>query len=235
MRGDIDGLPDLQAKVISDICTWSNAERFIVCPTYYSYDSRLTREFGSPPKTYLRDFGRIVDRSIDVFWTGEKIIADGYSATHLTDVAAELDRKPFIWDNHISNDSKIRTNHLFLDPLGEAWELPADLVAGIAINPVNQPYLSRIALSNIAIDCSRCRLGGKSHLTFAGIFSNRRSRNAWSQMASCCRRLDSINSTPVRVLRLLDSYEAEKFNPYAQKIAAWLRGEYIFGPECLTT
>src|SRR5713226_1918863 len=37
MRGDLDGLPDLQAKVISDVCAWSNAQRFIVCPTYYSY------------------------------------------------------------------------------------------------------------------------------------------------------------------------------------------------------
>jgi hyaluronoglucosaminidase len=45
MRGDVEGLPDLQARVISDVCGWSNAESFIVCPTYYSYDSRLIREF----------------------------------------------------------------------------------------------------------------------------------------------------------------------------------------------
>ncbi|MEA3139734.1 MAG: hypothetical protein QOK23_1903 [Gammaproteobacteria bacterium] len=43
MRGDIEGLADLQARVICDICAWSNAECFIICPTYYSYDLRLTR------------------------------------------------------------------------------------------------------------------------------------------------------------------------------------------------
>jgi len=58
MRGDVDGLAEIQARVISDICDCSNAGSFIVCPTYYSYDLRLAREFGSPPKDYLRDLGR---------------------------------------------------------------------------------------------------------------------------------------------------------------------------------
>src|SRR5882757_4727668 len=55
-------------------------------------------------------------------------------------------RKPFIWDNSISNDSKIRTNYVYLDPSAGGWELPADFVAGLAINPMNQAHLTRIAL-----------------------------------------------------------------------------------------
>jgi hypothetical protein len=35
--------------------------------------------------------------------------------------------------------------------------------------------------------------------------------------------------------RLLGLYEAEKTNPYAQEVSAWLRGEYVFDPQCLTT
>ena len=38
-------------------------------------------------------------------------------------IAADIGRKPFIWDNRISNDSKTRSDHLFLDPSDEAWEL----------------------------------------------------------------------------------------------------------------
>lgn len=34
---------------------------------------------------------------------------------------------------------------------------------------------------------------------------------------------------------LLARYEAEPSNAYAQDIAAWLRGEYAFDPQCLTT
>jgi hyaluronoglucosaminidase len=36
MRGDVEGLPDLQARVISDVCAWSNAESFIVCHAPYA-------------------------------------------------------------------------------------------------------------------------------------------------------------------------------------------------------
>jgi len=34
---------------------------------------------------------------------------------------------------------------------------------------------------------------------------------------------------------LLDWYESENLNLYAQEIAAWLRGAYAFDPQCLTT
>jgi len=237
MRGDIDGLPDLQAKVICDVCAWSNAQRFIVCPTYYSYDSRLTREFGPPPKTYLRDFGRIIDPDIDIFWTGEKVISDGYSVRHLTEVAADLGRKPFIWDNYISNDSRTRTNYLFLDPSAGAWELPGDLVAGLAINPMNQPHLSRIALC------------GYQHL-----LAKQPSRGLEQVLPDICRKLfgssfaerliadgallqkAGLNQLDIDIRhRLLAWYGTEESNPYAQEIAAWVRGDYEFDPQCLTT
>ena len=70
----------------------------------------------------------------------------GYSAQHLCDVAADLRRKPFIWDNHIANDAKTRSNHLYLDPSADSWSLAVEAAAGLAINPMNQPHLSRIAL-----------------------------------------------------------------------------------------
>jgi hyaluronoglucosaminidase len=236
MRGDVVGLASLQAQVIADMCAWSNAERFIVCPTYYSYDSRLTHEFGPRPHAYLRDFGRLVDPGIDIFWTGEKVISDGYSIAHLTDVANEIGRKPFIWDNHISNDSKTRTNHLFLDPSSPSWELPADRVAGLAINPMNQPHLSRIAL------CEYRRL----------LTEGRRSERQRA-LPDICRDLfgstfaaqlnadrDLFQKTGLDHLEgptrrsLLERYGADASDPYAQEITGWLRGEYQFDPQCLT-
>jgi hyaluronoglucosaminidase len=237
MRGDVDGLPGLQAEVIAHVCAWSNAERFIVCPTYYSFDARLTREFGPPPKAYLREFGRLVDPGIDVFWTGEKIISDGYSVAHLQDVAAEIGRKPFIWDNHISNDSKIRTNHLYLDPSIGSWALPADLAAGLAINPMNQPYLSRIALLGI-----RHLLAAEPGPDRQSVFGDICRRLGGSPLAERLLAdgdllqnigLDRLDADTRR--RLLDWYAAASSNPYAREIAAWLRGEYAFDPQCLTT
>jgi hyaluronoglucosaminidase len=237
MRGDVAGLPDIQAEVIADVCAWSNAPHFIVCPTYYSYDPRLAREFGPPPKTYLRDFGRIVDPGIDVFWTGEKVISDGYSDRHLQEVAADLGRKPFIWDNRISNDSKIRTNHLFLDPSAGAWELPADRVAGLAINPMNQAYLSRIALC-----------------VYRRLLREHPGRGLEKVLPDICKKLVE-SSFAERLIAdgtllqktgldhldaetrhgLLARYGSEESNPFAQEIAEWVRGGYEFDPLCLTT
>jgi hyaluronoglucosaminidase len=236
MRGDIDGLPDLQAKVIADICSWSKAERFIVCPTYYSYDPVLARVFGSPPKTYLRDFGRLVDASIGMFWTGEKVISDGYSATHLSDVAAEIGRKPFIWDNHISNDSKIRTNHLYLDPAAGSWELPANLAAGLAINPMNQTYLTRIALRGYRNLLTQNPVA-RQRTAFADICRDLGGPPLAERLMS---DLSLFQKTGLNQLdpdtrrRLLDWYGSQESNPYAEDIAAWLRGEYVFDPQCLT-
>jgi hyaluronoglucosaminidase len=237
MRGDVDGLAELQAKVLADICAWSSAERFIVCPTYYSYDARLMREFGPPPKTYLRDLGRIVDPRIDFFWTGEKVISDTYSAEHLVDVAGEIGRKPFIWDNHISNDSRTRTNHLFLDPSAGSWELPVDRVAGLAINPMNQPYLSRIALCGyrqLLADRSESR----RLQDLPGICRNLCGSPVAARLLADIDLLQNKGLAQLDAdtrLALLDRYGGEKSNPYAQEIVAWLRGEYVFDPQCLTT
>jgi hyaluronoglucosaminidase len=234
MRGDVEGLAKIQANVISDICNWSSAESFIVCPTYYSHDERLAREFGSPPKDYLRDLGRIVDPRIDFFWTGEKIISDGYSALHLTDVAADIGRKPFIWDNHIANDSRTRTNFLFLDPSAGAWNLPADRVSGVAFNPMNQPHLSRIALRGFQNILTRGPGAGC-------LPSICRELCGPSIAALLLADIDQLENTGLAALdadvrrRLLNRYQEQQSNPYAAEIAAWLRGEYVFDPQCLTT
>jgi hyaluronoglucosaminidase len=233
MRGDVAGIAELQARVIAEITGWSSARRFMVCPTYYSYDARLTREFGAPPKAYLEDLGRLLDPRIDCFWTGEKIISHGYSAQHLSEVAADLGRRPFIWDNHIANDAKTRSNHVYLDP--DPWNLAAQAAAGLAINPMNQPHLSRIALR------------GYRHFLDVG-------PDLRSALPGICRELagdrvaellledlgqlqheglDRLGETTRR--RLLERYELEAGNPYADEVAAFLRGEYVFDPQCLTS
>jgi hypothetical protein len=255
MRGDVGGLADLQAAVVCDVCSWSQASRFIVCPTYYSYDARLAREFGPPPKAYLRDLGRIVDPRVDFFWTGEKVISDGYSAAHLTEVAADIGRKPFIWDNHISNDSRMRTNHLFLDPsvgtlepsvdslelsVGslepsiDSWELPVNLAAGLAINPMNQPHLSRIALCGYRHLLTGAPTGRQHVLydIYRALCGSSLAERLLTDGALFQAGLEQLDRGARS--KLLDWYGREA-SPYAQEIAAWLRGEYVFDPQCLTT
>ena len=182
----------------------------------------------------MRDLGRLIDPRIDCFWTGEKIISNEYTARHLGEVAADIGRKPFIWDNHIANDAKSRTNHLYLDPSLGSWSLAAEAAAGLAVNPMNQPHLSRIALCGY-----RQLLSGAPDLR--------------QVLPDICRELCG---SPVAALLLedldllqreglgridagrrsamLDRYAAEAQNPYAREVAAFLRGEYAFDPQCLT-
>ncbi len=242
MRGDIDGLAALQAQVISDACSWSSAGKFIACPTYYSYDARLASEFGPPPKAYLKDLGRLVDARIDFFWTGEKIISEGYSAGHLTEVAADIGRLPFIWDNRISNDSKTRTNHLYLDPCAGAWTLAADRIAGLAINPMNQPHLSRIALCGyrqlLAQPKPAPATGQQRRQALRRICLNLCGRPLAQRLLADVELLQNkglAGLDPQMRRSLLDWYAALIPDPYAREIVAWLRGEYAFDPQCLTS
>ena len=235
MRGDVAGIAELQARVIADITGWSSARRFLVCPTYYSYDAWLTREFGAPPKAYLEDLGRLLDPRIDCFWTGERIISHGYSAQHLADVAADLGRKPFIWDNHIANDAKTRSTRLYLDPSVDSWSLAADAAAGLAINPMNQPHLSRIALRgyrhllDVGSDLRSALPGICRELAGPGVGELLLEDLALFQHEGLSRIDEATRQ------RLLERYESEVGNPYADEVAAFLRGEYVFDPECLTS
>jgi hyaluronoglucosaminidase len=179
----------------------------------------------------LRDLSQIIDPQINIFWTGEKVMSKGYSAEHLVEVATDLNRKPFIWDNSISNDSKIRTDHLYLDPSADGWELAADLVAGLAINPMNQAYLTRIALCRFrqllakeptSTDCSR-NLCGPTLAAQLQEHSGLMQKVGLSQMDPGTRH------------QVLARYESVDSNAYAKEVAAWLRHEYSFDPDCLTT
>jgi hyaluronoglucosaminidase len=236
MRGDVPNLADLQARVIADITGWSSAKAFVACPTYYSDDPVLQRVFGQAPPAYLKNFGRNLDPAIDVFWTGEKICSAGYSEAHLLDVADRLGRKPFIWDNNIANDGKVRCSHLYLDPKSMGWSLDPRLTAGIAINPMNQPELSRIALANYA---SLLGQGGTS-LRGTSFESHLRSLCGPPAANAILEDIDLFQNRGFDVLdraareNLVAKYRQFDADGCALEIVAWLEDEYRFDPSCLT-
>lgn len=232
MQGNLGNLAERQGSVISDICTWSRAKNFIVCPTYYSDDPRLAQQFGSAPETYLQDLGQMVDPRVDFFWTGERVISDGYSQQHLANVSSKIGRKPFLWDNHIANDSKTRVNYLFLHPR-DSWRLSVEHAAGLAVNPMNQPYLSHIALAGYRLLLSGKReglLSVASHQVCGRSFAERLLEDAHLLQTCGLPGLSREARTA-----LLTRYARDTTNRWAREISSWLRGEYAFDPECLTS
>ncbi len=232
MRGDMPDLAQLQARIVADIADWSSASRLIFCPTYYSFDPLLERVFGTQPSGYLPELGRLIDPRIDFFWTGEVVCSDCYTQQHLTAVAQIIRRKPFIWDNNITNDSKLRSKQLFMTPDAGRWRLPHDLAAGLAINPMNQPNLSSIALCAYRKLLDEGKKGAVQTDCFAAcgveVAAMLRADLELFQKAG----LDGIG--PGALEALIERYSAHGANPFAGEIAGWLKGDYRFDPACLT-
>jgi hypothetical protein len=113
--------------------------------------------------------------------------------------------------------------------------LAAEAAAGLAINPMNQPHLSRIALRgyryllNVGPDLSSALPGICRELAGPRL-KELLIEDLGSLQNEGLSRLDEATRQ-----RLLDRYDREAGNPYAEEVAAFLRGEYVFDPQCLTS
>ncbi len=229
MRGDVPDLARLQARMVADIATFSSAPRMILCPTYYSADPVLERVFGAMPRGYWQQLGSELDAKLDFFWTGERVCSKSYDCDSLAAITEAMQRAPVLWDNYPVNDGAKMSRRLNLRPFRgrprsiQAW------CRGHLANPMNQAYLSRVALCTMpacrspAADFEQAlerlappALGGLLTRDLA-LFSD--------------RGLDAIDAAHKSRLEL--EYGAFE-HPLAREVLGWLRGEYRFDPACLT-
>lgn len=150
MRGDLPALARIQVDIVDFAAAHTGATRLIVAPTYYSDDPVLDRLSGQRPDGYLEDLGRMLDPGIEIFWTGTEVCSPEYTTEHLDRVAAQLRRKPFLWDNYPVNDGPRMSQHLHLRAFsGRPAAIDAH-IAGHAVNPASQPTLSLIPALTLA-------------------------------------------------------------------------------------
>ncbi|HEY8003245.1 MAG TPA: beta-N-acetylglucosaminidase domain-containing protein [Phenylobacterium sp.] len=150
MKGDLADLAHRQAQIVAFAAEHSAARRLIVCPSYYTDDPVLDRVFGQRPAGYLKDLGAALDPAIDLMWTGEEVCARELSVGHLDRVAAEMGRKPFLWDNYPVNDGPRMGKHLHLRAFTGRPAAIAGSIAGHAVNPASQATLSAIPMLTLA-------------------------------------------------------------------------------------
>ena len=150
MRGDLPDLAERQAEIMHWIADRARAARLSLCPTYYSDDPVLDRVFGARPANYLEQLGATLDPAIDVFWTGTEVCSREYGRAGLARVAKALRRRPVLWDNYPVNDGPTMSLHLHLRAFTGRSGLSDAEVRGHAINPANQPTLSRIPARTLA-------------------------------------------------------------------------------------
>lgn len=237
MRGDLPGLAQIQCELVQLASEYSTARQIIFCPTYYSFDPVLEKVFGARPQNYWQALGAGLDPQINIFWTGPKVCSTDYPLTHLQEVTALLARQPFLWDNYPVNDGAVKSGHLHLRAFGEDRAHLAGHIAGHAINPMNQAFLSQIPLLSLpqayrdgdvynpqqafADACTRvCRPAvAKALSEDVGLFQD--------------LGLGQLNDYQRQ--QLFKRYQKWAHNePCAQEVCDWLAGLYVFDPACLT-
>lgn len=145
MPGDFPNLARTQAEIVQVAVDVGIASTILMCPTYYTDPGILDRLFGQRPDNYLSELGAALDPDVGVFWTGPYVVSSNYPAEHLVSVTERLGRKPFIWDNYPVNDGPKMSRFLHLRA-PKRPEVILEHVQGLAINPMNQPWLSRIPM-----------------------------------------------------------------------------------------
>ncbi|HEY2884373.1 MAG TPA: beta-N-acetylglucosaminidase domain-containing protein [Rhizomicrobium sp.] len=231
MRGDLAELAQTQVEIMHWVAARTRATKLIVCPSYYSDDPMLDRFFGQRPANYLEDFGRLLDSSIEVFWTGEEVCSREYSPGHLQRVTEQLRRKPFLWDNYPVNDGRRMSPYLHVRAVtGRPANIGAHLSAH-SVNPALQPVLSRIPAVSLA---ESYRLGDAYEYGCA--FQHAAAAVGGTELAQLLREdilyfqdvgLEHLGNAAQRLRRRYGNIDHDA----AREVIAWLDGEYVYKDE----
>jgi len=236
MRGDVDGLADLQAEIVGWAADHTAADRVLMCPTYYSDDPVLDRVFGRRPGDYLARLGTLLPLEIEIFWTGEEVCAREMRPGHLRQVAEIIGRKPFLWDNYPVNDGQRMSRFLHLRAFSGRPASIAEHVSGHGINPALQPTLSRIPALTLPESyrmADEYAYGEALRRAAAEVLGEDLGRKVWEDVLTLqdvgLGRLDEERERWVR-----DRY-TDVDHPGAREIIGWLDGEYDITDEIVRT
>ncbi|MDG2471909.1 MAG: beta-N-acetylglucosaminidase domain-containing protein [Pseudomonadales bacterium] len=240
-----DDMARQQLRIVDHIVGKAVADRYIVCPSYYSTDPILEKLFGPRPEGYWRDLGQSLPAEIGYFWTGEQVCSQDFSDDNLHFIADQLARLPVIWDNYPVNDGAKLSRFLHLQPFKGRSSL-IDMSAGHFANPMNQPYLSQLPLASLARLYPWLGAADKGTVSYA---DEKTAELLWQEDAE--RLFGSalgssvLKDAPIFSTQGLDELSAMKkqtfinhyagFNSvYADELVDWLTEQYVFDPACLT-
>lgn len=127
-----------------------NRPNFLFCPTQYCSTRAIPTVTESE---YLNTIGQKLVPSIDIMWTGSKVISKILTAEEILELTGVLKRKPLIWDNLHANDYDPK--RVFLGPyIGRSPEL-IPLLRGVVTNPNCEFHGNTIAIHTMG-QWSRC-------------------------------------------------------------------------------
>lgn len=232
MRGDHAQLAENQCVVSADVARQFSGS-LAVCPSYYSSDPVLDQVFGQRPDHYLPDLSRGLSQSVDILWTGEKVISDSLSPVDCASFAEQTGRKPLLWDNYPVNDGRVTSAHLHINAFTRRDPELKTCAAGHFVNPMNQSALSKLALSSLPgvyndkgydPDVARERAFESLPASLAALL-----RRDWALF-----QFQGLTAIDAETNARLRADYSVCNHPAAQEVVAWLAGDYQFDPDCLT-
>lgn len=221
------GLARTQAHILHWVKERSRCSRLLMCPTYYSLDPTLDRIFGQRPADYLTELGKCLDPDIDVFWTGEEIVSQGYTLEHIRWVNAQLGRKVCLWDNYPVNDGPKMCKFLHVNAVTRRPHTLAGELAAHFVNPMNQAWLSRVPLLTLkaSYDLKAAYSPEKAFMEAATTVAGPAlAGRLWKDLDKLQQLgLDAL--TPEAKQELIAAYGQFR-HPLAEEIVEWLEGKY---------
>lgn len=224
MPGNASSLAQRQIEICHDVEDWVGDLPLLMCPTYYSEDPVLDRLFGGRPDGYSQELGAGLSESVEVFWTGPKVCSEAIGGVDLENVVHGLKRPIALWDNYPVNDSKVRSEHIYIQAIEGRDESIRPFLSSHWSNAMNQPALSLPALASFAA------LHGQSVdtdvLTEAGIGMDVQSSLGFLAQT---KRIDLSDEARGSL-----KSAAPKGSMACQELVDWVDGKYEFDPACLT-
>lgn len=231
---DMRGAPDLaekQIEIVGFVQAASKA-KILFCPTYYSDDPILDKVFGERPSGYLEEIGEQLSPTVEILWTGNKVIPSTITGNDLEKVSRVLRRKPFVWDNYYANDGPKQCQFLKTKPFEGRSPEALNESSGWALNLMNQPNLSEVlfagAASSLRGDDTPKNLFKSSFQQIAGPDVSRMVEEYEEDFLNV--GLDKMSAKAKADLAAKVNIQSR----FEKDISDWLNGRYIVGPECLT-
>ena len=121
-----------------------NIKPLLLCPTEYN------KSWSNIERGYLPTLGRMLNKGINVMWTGDRVCIDIDEGT-LDWVNPHLQRPAYIWWNFPVTDY-VR-DHLLMGPVyGNDLNI-ADKISGFVANPMEHAEASKVAIYSVADYC----------------------------------------------------------------------------------
>jgi hyaluronoglucosaminidase len=233
MPGELDALASRQAEIICDVISWLPDTRVLVCPTYYSFDPVLAKFFGRMPLDYWPTLGRELPDAVDIFWTGNRVCSDTITANDVEQINAQLGRPIVLWDNYPVNDGAVRSKFLYCSPLRGRESLNQEILGGHLCNAMNQGRTSLPALAGLA---GLYHHGHGNTGLDSACLEQLVGARTWQRLQVDGGQFEQLGLDGIDMttrLQLASQYQ-QLGEPAGAEVAAWLRGEYVFDPACLT-